>query len=205
MKTKVILAGIMLAAAATTAQAGGILTNTNQSIDFLRNPARDAAIGLDGVYSNPAGVAFLPEGFHLGFNWQYAHQTRTITSTNPVLALGKKNGGSDSKIFEGVADAPFLPSLQAAWNKNNWSLQFNFSLPGGGGACEYADGLGSFESTVGAIANQLKPLGASGYDMDGYMQGRQYYFGFQLGSAYKVNEKFSTERQPIRPRSAISW
>lgn len=191
MKTKVILAGIMLAAATTTAQAGGILTNTNQSIDFLRNPARDAAIGLDGVYSNPAGVAFLPEGFHLGFNWQYAHQTRTITSTNPVLALGKKNGGSDSKIFEGVADAPFLPSLQAAWNKNNWSLQFNFSLPGGGGACEYADGLGSFESTVGAIANQLKPLGASGYDMDGYMQGRQYYFGFQLGSAYKVNENLA--------------
>lgn len=191
MKTKVILAGIMLAAAATTAQAGGILTNTNQSIDFLRNPARDAAIGLDGVYSNPAGVAFLPEGFHLGFNWQYAHQTRTITSTNPVLALGKKNNGSDTKIYEGVADAAFIPSIQAAWNKNNWSLQFNFSVPGGGGSCEYADGLGSFESTVGAIANQLKPLGASGYDMDGYMQGRQYYFGFQLGSAYKVSENLA--------------
>lgn len=191
MKTKVILAGIMLAAAATTAQAGGILTNTNQSIDFLRNPARDAAIGLDGVYSNPAGVAFLPEGFHLGFNWQYAHQTRTITSTNPVLALGKKNNGSDTKIFEGVADAAFIPSIQAAWNKNNWSLQFNFSVPGGGGSCEYADGLGSFESTVGAIANQLKPLGATGYDMDGYMQGRQYYFGFQLGSAYKVSENLA--------------
>ena len=191
MKTKAILAGALLAVAATTAQAGGILTNTNQSIDFLRNPARDAAIGLDGVYSNPAGVAFLPEGFHLGFNWQYAHQTRTITSTNPVLALGKKNNGSDTKIFEGVADAPFIPSLQMAWNKNNWSLQFNFSVPGGGGACEYADGLGSFESTVGAIANQLKPLGAAGYDMDGYMQGRQYYFGFQLGSAYKVNENLA--------------
>ena len=36
--------------------AGGILTNTNQSVHFLRNPARDAAIGLDGVYTNPAGV-----------------------------------------------------------------------------------------------------------------------------------------------------
>ena len=188
MKTKAILAGLL---AATTATAGGSLTNTNQSIDFLRNPARDAAIGLDGVYSNPAGVAFLPEGFHLGINWQYAHQTRTITSTNPVLALGKKNNGADTKIYEGVADAPFIPSLQAAWNKNNWSLQFNFSVPGGGGACEYADGLGSFESTVGAIANQLKPLGATGYDMDGYMQGRQYYFGFQLGSAYKVNDNLA--------------
>ena len=78
---KISLVGILLTAA-TTATAGGILTNTNQSIDFLRNPARDAAIGLDGVYSNPAGVAFLPEGFHLGLNWQYAHQTRTVTTTN---------------------------------------------------------------------------------------------------------------------------
>ena len=69
---KAFFASVMLAAT-TSATAGGILTNTNQSIDFLRNPARDAAIGLDGVYSNPAGVAFLPEGFHIAFNWQYAH------------------------------------------------------------------------------------------------------------------------------------
>ena len=42
--------------------AGGLLTNTNQNIIFLRNPARDGAIGIDGVYSNPAGVAFLGKG-----------------------------------------------------------------------------------------------------------------------------------------------
>ena len=189
-KINAMLVGAMLTVA-TTATAGGILTNTNQSIDFLRNPARDAAIGLDGVYSNPAGVAFLPEGFHLGINWQYAHQTRTIQSTNPVFALGKKNNGATTKTFEGVADAPFIPSLQVAYNKGNWSVQFNFSVPGGGGACEFADGLGSFESVVGSIANQLKPLGATGYDMDGYMQGRQYYFGFQLGAAYKITKDLS--------------
>ena len=197
-KIKGMMAGVMLASAMSTATAGGILTNTNQSIDFLRNPARDAAIGLDGVYSNPAGVAFLPEGFHLGFNWQYAHQTRTITSTNPVFALGRKNQGQTTKIFEGVADAPFIPSLQAAYNKGDWSLQFNFSVPGGGGSCEFADGLGSFESVVGGIAHQLGGLdqlatalgqqapSVSGYDMDGYMQGRNYYFGFQVGAAYKI-------------------
>ena len=191
MKTKTVLAGTLLAMAATTAHAGGILTNTNQSIDFLRNPSRDASIGLDGVYSNPAGVAFLPEGFHLGLNWQYAHQTRTITSTSPAFALGRKNNGSTVKEFEGVADAPFIPSLQAAWNRGDWSMQFNFSVPGGGGSCEFDDGLGSFESVVGNIATQLQPLGATGYDMDGYMQGRQYYFGFQLGTAYKVNKDLS--------------
>jgi len=218
-----LLVGLMLTAATTTATAGGILTNTNQSIDFLRNPARDAAIGLDGVYSNPAGVAFLPEGFHLGFNWQYAHQTRTIKSTSPFFALGRKNGGQTTKTFEGVADAPFLPSIQAAYNTGNWSWQFNFSVPGGGGACEFKDGLGSFESVVGNIASsfmtldgmaaqlngltsQLTPLyamlgqkapgtigtyGVNGYDMNGYMQGRQYYFGFQLGTAYKINKNLA--------------
>jgi len=67
-----------------TTFAGGILTNTNQSVSFLRNPARDAAIGLDGVYSNPAGVAFLNDGLHLGFNWQYAHQTRSIKSMSSL-------------------------------------------------------------------------------------------------------------------------
>ena len=189
-KISAFVAGAMLATA-TTATAGGILTNTNQSIDFLRNPARDAAIGLDGVYSNPAGVAFLPEGFHLGINWQYAHQTRTITCNNPVFALGRKNGGNTTKIFEGVADAPCIPSIQAAYNKGNWSMQFNFSVPGGGGSCEFADGLGSFESVVGNIAHQLQPLGATGYDMDGYMEGRNYYFGFQLGAAYKITPDLS--------------
>ncbi len=185
------MVGVMLTATVTTAHAGGILTNTNQSIDFLRNPARDAAIGLDGVYSNPAGVAFMPEGFHLGFNWQYARQTRTITSTSPYFALGRKNNGQTTKVFEGTADAPFIPSLQAAYNKGDWSIQFNFSVPGGGGSCEFADGLGSFENVVGSIANQLKPFGAQGYDMSGYMQGRQYYFGFQLGTAYKIYENLA--------------
>ena len=184
-------ASVMLTAATTPVIAGGILTNTNQSVDFLRNPARDAAIGLDGVYSNPAGVVFLPEGFHMALNWQYAHQTRTIESTSPLFALGRKNNGQAMKTFEGVADAPFIPSLQAAYNKGDWSLQMNLSVPGGGGKCEFADGLGSFESVVGNIANQLKPLGAQGYDMDGYMQGRQYYFGVQLGAAYKLYDNLS--------------
>lgn len=201
-------AGVMLAAA-TAANAGGILTNTNQSVDFLRNPARDAAIGLDGVYSNPAGVAFLPEGFHLAFNWQYAHQTRTITSTDPYFAMGKKNDGRTTKVFEGVADAPVIPSIQAAYNKGNWSFQFNFSIPGGGGKCEFENGLGSFERKVGEIAGTLRGLdmlantlnaltGSNivdnkivGYNMDSYMQGRQYYYGFQLGAAYKISDKLS--------------
>lgn len=204
---KVCIASLLLAATTTTAFAGGILTNTNQSIDFLRNPARDAAIGLDGVYSNPAGVAFMPEGFHLGLNWQYAHQTRTVTATNDLFKLGAKNNGQSTKTFEGVADAPVIPSVQAAYNTGDWSFQFNFSIPGGGGKCEFDKGVGSFETAVGAIATRLKATSdqlnqltglfggsvpnVTGYDVDGYMKGKQYYFGVQVGAARKINENLS--------------
>ena len=189
---KILVSLVVFMMTPVSALAGGILTNTNQSVDFLRNPARDAAIGLDGVYSNPAGVVFMPEGFHLGINWQYAHQTRTITSTNPVFQLGRKNNANNpTKIFEGVANAPIIPSIQVAYNMENWSLQANLSVPGGGGSCEFSDGLGSFESVVGNIAAMLAPLGATGYDMDGYMKGRQYYYGVQIGAACKVTPNLS--------------
>jgi len=189
---KILVSFLVFTMTSVSALAGGILTNTNQSVDFLRNPARDAAIGLDGVYSNPAGVVFMPEGFHLGINWQYAHQTRTITSTNPVFQLGRKNNENNpTKIFEGVANAPIIPSIQVAYNMENWSLQANLSVPGGGGSCEFNDGLGSFESVVGNIAASLAPLGATGYDMDGYMKGRQYYYGVQIGAACKVTPNLS--------------
>lgn len=207
MMKKITMAVLAIMFLGNTAFAGGILTNTNQSVNFLSNPARDAAIGLDGVYSNPAGVAFLSDGFHLGFNWQYAHQTRTITSQNELFKLGAKNNGLSTKEFEGVANAPIIPSLQAAYNKNNWSFQFNFSVPGGGGKCEFDKGIGSFETVVGAIANKLQLTSAAlnqnfgmfgcnvpevtGYDVDGYMKGKQYYFGFQVGAARKINEHLS--------------
>ena len=173
------------------AQAGGILTNTNQNLAFNRMMARDGAIGIDGVYSNPAGVAFLTDGWHLSFNYQYAKQTRTILTTNPDFVFGLNNNSQQVKKFKGKADAPFIPSVQAAYNKGKWSLQGAIAVTGGGGKCTFDDGIGSFESAVGAIADMLKPLGATGYGLDGFMRGKQYYFGFTLGAAYKLTDNLS--------------
>ena len=178
-------------AAAQTVMAGGLLTNTNQNISFLRNPARDAAIGIDGVYSNPAGVVFLGDGFHLSLNIQNAHQTRTVSSWSELYKLGMSNDGSNFKEFEGEADAPILPSIQAAYNKGNWSYQFGFAVIGGGGKCTFDYGIPTFESSIALIANQLNAFGAKGYDMNAFMEGRQYYYGFTAGAAYKLNENLS--------------
>lgn len=200
----IIVLAILLSS--QSAWAGGLLTNTNQSVAFLRNPARNAAIGIDGTYFNPAGVAFLNDGWHLSINLQNAHQTRSVTSSFNAFAYGAKNEGKTTKTFKGVADAPILPSLQAAYNKGKWSFQFNFAVTGGGGKAEFSQGLGSFESSVAmlpllsghldALTTKLG-LGALGlptieqYDMDTYMRGRQYYFGFTLGTAYKINDNLS--------------
>ena len=92
--------------------AGGMMSNTNQNAAFIRNPARDGAIGIDGVYSNPAGVALMPEGWHMSLNWQLAWQRRIVDTQNPVFMRDANNGGKDSKHYRGIATAPFLPSVQ---------------------------------------------------------------------------------------------
>ncbi len=210
MKTLKIAFIATLMAVTETVMAGGLLTNTNQNVAFLRNPARDAAIGIDGVYSNPAGVVFLGEGIHLSLNLQNAHQTRKIKTDFPLFNFNMKNPGNSVHEFEGKAAAPIIPSLQAAYNKGKWSLQFGFAITGGGGKCEFDNGLGSFEQVVAgvtmykdAVNGMYQTLGAlgipnmaghgmgNGYQYDSYMRGRQYYYGFTLGAAYKVTDNLS--------------
>ena len=59
---------IVGAAMSTSAFAGGLMTNTNQNASFLRQMSQDAIIDVTGMYANPAGTAFLEEGFHLSLN-----------------------------------------------------------------------------------------------------------------------------------------
>ena len=131
--------------------AGGLLTNTNQHVAFNRMMSREASIGIDGVYYNPAGVVFMGEGNHLAINWQAAWQTRTINN-DYKLFTNNVNNPTTPRDFKGKAVAPIIPSFQYAYNKGRWSLQGNFALNGGGGKCTFDNGLGSFEKIVGETA-----------------------------------------------------
>ena len=131
--------------------AGGLLTNTNQHVAFNRMMSREASIGIDGVYYNPAGVVFMGEGSHLAINWQAAWQTRTINN-DYKLFTNNVNNPTTPRDFKGKAVAPVIPSFQYAYNKGRWSLQGNFALNGGGGKCTFDNGLGSFEKIVGETA-----------------------------------------------------
>lgn len=197
-------------ASSSVSFAGGFLTNTNQNVAFNRMMSREASIGIDGVYYNPAGVVFLGDGHHLSINWQLAYQDRTIKN-DYSLFTNNVNNPITPREFKGEAFAPVIPSFQYAYNKGRWSFQGNFALTGGGGKCTFDNGLGSFERIVaetamaacglartvdGALGSEMfssdKAFGKTGkYSYNSYMHGRQYYFGLSLGAAYKVSDNFS--------------
>ena len=203
-------------ASSSVSFAGGFLTNTNQNVAFNRMMSREASIGIDGVYYNPAGVVFLGDGHHLSINWQLAYQDRTIKNAYSLFT-NNVNNPITPREFKGEAFAPVIPSFQYAYNKGRWSFQGNFALTGGGGKCTFDNGLGSFERIVaetamaacglartvdGALGSVLgrevsmfgsdQAFGAGGkYSYNSYMHGRQYYFGLSLGAAYKVSDNFS--------------
>ena len=212
-KLKLVCVAIAMASAAPTF-AGGLLTNTNQHVAFNRMMSREASIGIDGVYYNPAGVVFMGDGHHLAINWQLAYQTRTINN-DYSLFTNNVNNPITPRDFKGKAFAPVIPSFQYAYNKGKWSFQANFSLTGGGGKCTFDDGLGSFEKIVSetaiaacklagavdqvaeayhvpAIFSSNQCFGTEGkYSYNSYMHGRQYYYGLSVGAAYKFCDNFS--------------
>ncbi len=215
-KLKLVSVAIAMASVAPTF-AGGLLTNTNQNVAFNRMMSREASIGIDGVYYNPAGVVFMGDGHHLSINWQLAYQTRTIEN-DYRLFTNNVNNPTTPRTTNGKAFAPVIPSFQYAYNKGKWSFQGNFALTGGGGKCTFDNGLGSFEkivaetaiaacglagtvdgvlgNTIGNPSTQLfsrdEVFGQTGkYSYESYMHGRQYYYGLSVGAAYKINDHFS--------------
>ena len=197
---KFLLIGATALMVSNSTFAGGILTNTNQNATFLRNPARNAAIAIDGVYSNPAGIAFLPQGFHLSVSWQAAWQKRVMDVNNQLLFDKNADGKGTSREFVGETNAPVIPSVQAAYVINDkWSVSAQFAVGGGGGKCEFEQGLPMFEELIagtlmqGVAANQQLPTGSSlaKYSFNQNLTGEQYFYAFQLGGTYKLMENLS--------------
>ncbi len=81
----------------STMFAGGILHNTNQSAMYTRMPARDATLGIDAVYYNPAGMtnaqaqaAF--QGASAGFTQQSAETAAKGQLMNDQEVEAEKTG-----------------------------------------------------------------------------------------------------------------
>ncbi|MBW6489603.1 MAG: outer membrane protein transport protein [Lentimicrobium sp.] len=181
---KKILLLITLSALALISMAGGIVHNTNQSASFIRMPVRDASLGLDAVYYNPAGLVFLKDGFHISLNNQYITQTRTIETTFP---------GLNRSEFQGDVVAPLFPSVYAVYKKDKLAFSLGFNPIGGGGSAKFADGLPSFEMLVAGLPGSLSSGGipTTQYSFETEFEGRSVFYGIQGGVSYKINDILS--------------
>ena len=192
--TKSILALVASVTMVSTALAGGPMTNSNQSAHFLRSIARGTSLDTDAVYTNPAGVVFMENGFHIGINDQMAAQTRTVTSTYAPFAM---NGGSATKQYKGEVFSPLIPSVHFAWKHNRWAVMAGVGVNGGGGSLEFDDGLASFERQFSVLPAGMQQLGiqATGYDMDMYLMGKSMTLAFNAGVAFRITDWLSVAAQ----------
>ena len=169
--------------------AGGLLTNANQSAQYIRMLSRNASTDLDAVYFNPAGVMEMANGFHFGFHSQTLFQQRTITTTAPL----------NNQEFIGNLEIPVFPTAFAVYKKENWAFSLGFGPNAGGGSVVFDEGIPSFEGRIATQVNgQLVPalagLNAFGYDVQsGYgasieFEGRSVFWGIQLGASTKLSE-----------------
>lgn len=161
--------------------AGGVITNPNQSSEFVRTMSRNASLDNDAVYFNPAATAQLGDGLHLAYNHQICFQTRTTKDNYTLL---------NRHEYEGEVFVPAFPTLHAIYKKNNLAFSFGFGPVGGGGNASYDNGLASFERSISAIPVLITNMGnsmglsANKYDVNISFDGSSIIYGGQIGAAY---------------------
>ena len=180
MMRKLLFSGVFAFACSAAVQAGGLMTNTNYHIAFDRMFARGATSEIDATFSNPAGLAWGREGFQLSLNFQKPWQRRNIELNNTT--------------YEGVASAPIVPALFAAYKKDRIALSAMIGIVGSGGFVKYDQGVPQYnvmvQSMMNGIIPQLNQLPGinipTNYALNSEMKGKQYIYGGQLNFTYKL-------------------
>jgi len=169
--------------------AGGLLTNTNQSAQFIRMMSRNASTGIDAVYFNPAGLIKMEDGWHFAVYSQTIFQTKPVDSKFPLLNDG---------YYEGIVEIPVFPTAFAVYKMDNWAFSLGFGPNAGGGSATFDRGLPSFEIPITKVVpglaglTQINPaLNVTGYDAELSFDGSSVFWGIQLGATYRLSDMFS--------------
>ncbi len=164
--------------------AGGLLTNTNQSAQFIRLMSRNASLDIDAVYFNPAGLIKMEDGWHFAFYSQTILQDKNVESLFPLLNDGK---------YVGKVTVPVFPTAFAVYKMDNWAFSLGFGPNAGGGSATFDRGLPSFEIPISKVVPGLSGAGlpVTGYSADLAFEGSSIFWGVQLGASYKVSDAVS--------------
>ncbi|MGV8095884.1 MAG: OmpP1/FadL family transporter [Mangrovibacterium sp.] len=184
MMKKTILLGIFYLMAAPLIFAGGILTNANQSAQYVRMLSRNASVQVDAVYFNPAGLVKMEDGFHFSLNNQSIFQTKTIENRFPLL---------NTSTYKGDVSVPVFPTGFAVYKKDKLALSFGFGPNSGGGTAEFKTGLPCFEVPLSQIPLSLAEAGidVDAYSADLFFNGESIFWGGQFNMSWAFSDVIS--------------
>ena len=179
--------GLALLPLATSAQIYQDVSNSTATI--VRDPARQASTEIDAVIHNPAGTAFLDDGWHLSLSGKLSYRSFTLSDNH-------------NDVEETMLDD--IPSLQAAYKKGPWTLSLSIGNEGGYGrwtnfkepmlsriltnTCNQAFDV--YKGMMSGIASNS----CSPYDqLVNYVMvsGDLYNYSARIGAAYQINQNLS--------------
>jgi len=96
-----------------------IITNTNQSTQYLRLLARNASTDIDAVYYNPAGLTKLADGFHLAVHNETISQDKTVINSFPSLI---------TRLTSERSGFPSTPTFMPSTSRARWRFPWDSAL-----------------------------------------------------------------------------
>lgn len=169
------------------ALAGGIVTNTNQSAQYIRTLNRNASTSVDAAYYNPAGLTRLDDGIYFLLSNQSIFQTKEVTPEYTGLTFLEEK-------YIGDVQALVFPDIHVVYKMGSLAIGGSFMPIGGGGSADYSKGIPSFEVDIAGLTATLTSAtggDVTGYRMDVNFEGSSVYYGGQVGAAYAINDMIS--------------
>ena len=166
--------------------AGNIDYLTNRSVNYFRNFARNPATdGADLASYNPAGLVFLDEGFHISFGNEFLLKDYTIEAV-PFW--------DTTSVITYESDEPtlFYPDLHVVYRTGDWAIFGAFTVPAGGGALDYKDGIYALSLLETGYQQVIHSSPAYFAVMsEGNIEASSRYIAGTAGASYAINDMFS--------------
>lgn len=163
---------------------GQIVTNTNQSAQYIRLLARNGSTDIDAAYYNPAGLISLDDGWHFSLSNQTIFQEKTVENFYPLLNQSK---------YVGEVNVPFFPNAYAAFKSDKLVFSVGFGPNAGGGSADFKTGLPSFEIPFSGLPPTISGFGlpTTAYSADIAFKGTSIFLGFQANVTYAFSDEIS--------------
>jgi long-chain fatty acid transport protein len=169
---------------ASTCLFGQLVTNSNQSAIYYRMLSRNGTTDIDAVYYNPAGLAFMKDGWHFSLSNQTIDQEKTVTNSFPLL---------NQDAFIGEVKVPIFPNAYAAYKSGKLVFALGVGPNAGGGTADFTTGLPSFEvpfSQLPMLISGFK-LPTTAYSADIAFKGKSIFMGAQANVTYALSDTFA--------------